>query len=154
MVFILQQKHLHYFSWNLPSQALYCSKGTEGSSSSSSLSSSSSASMSLWIIIKGEGGQATPGCTVKVGTLTDIKSTSDQIFNASLRSGRNVSHLLVPNVCPPSLILSRSCGGGRGTMTGSGSGASAKPWCFLLCFLCFLCFRLWTLCKLVLPSPA
>lgn len=114
--------------------------------------------MSLWIIIRGEGGRATPGCTVKVGTL--IQTTGKQTLSTDKTHGtvhsqnKHPSHLLVPSVCPPSLILSRSCGGGRGTMTGSGSGASAKLWCFLLCFLCFLCFRLWTLCKLELPSPA
>lgn len=78
---------------------------------------------------------------------------SDWITQLS-HSDLHISHLFVPSVCPPSFILSRSCGGGRGTMTGSGTGASGTPWCFLLCFLCFLCFRLWMLCKPGFPSPA
>lgn len=111
------------------------------------------------MIIKGDGGRATPGCTVKVGTLTQERDKTSfsgpVLMTLSTNTDRwHPSHLLVPSVCPPSFILSRSCGGGRGTMMGWGSGASAKLWCFLLCFLCFLCFRLWTLCRLELPSPA
>lgn len=51
------------------------------------------------------------------------------------------SHLLVPRICPPSLIRSRS----RGCRGGSGPGGGpASWWCRFLCFfLCFLCFFLW-----------
>lgn len=50
-------------------------------------------------------------------------------------------HLLVPRICPPSLIrsLSRGCRGGSGP-----GGGPASWWCRFLCFfLCFLCFFLW-----------
>lgn len=74
-------------------------------------------------------------------------------FPGTRGGGRGVRpHLLVPRICPPSLIFSFSCGF-RGAAGGGGaSGAAAGSWwCFFLCFfLCFLCFFLCAPC----PPPS